>query len=56
MRFSVYCMEEAVSDITPLVTVIVADVTPHPEGPAQVIEPLLPFKPLVEVVTAAVWL
>jgi len=48
-------MEEAVSDITPLVTVIVADVTPHPEEPSQVIEPLLPFK-LAVVVTPAVWL
>ncbi len=49
-------MEEAVSDITPLVTVIVADVTPHPVGPAQVIEPPLPSKLAGVVVTAAVWL
>jgi len=32
-------MEEAVSDITPLVTVIVADVTPQFVGPAHVIVP-----------------
>jgi len=48
-------MEEAVSDITPLVTVIVADVTPHPEGPSQVIVPSLPSK-LGLVVTEVVWL